>query len=66
MKQNILVLLLNTETQINSGLEIYDEKYSCHKDRELIDIFNPTKEKILFLRKKRNTKNIIQTEIKTV
>ena len=49
------ITFLNTETQINSGLEIYDEKYSCHKDRKLIDIFNPIKEKFYS-----SEKNVIQ------
>ena len=58
-KYTCIPFFLNTETQINSGLEIYDEKYSCHKDRKLIDIFNPTKEKFYSSEKNLNTKNII-------
>tara|TARA_Y100000592_G_scaffold30676_1_gene48921 strand:+ start:1389 stop:1973 length:585 start_codon:yes stop_codon:yes gene_type:complete len=49
------ITFLNVNPQINSGLEIYDEKYCCPKTGKLIDIFDPTKKKFYS-----SEKNLIQ------
>lgn len=39
------ITFLNNKSQMNSGLEIYDEKYCCPQTGQLLDIFDPVKTK---------------------